>query len=236
MSEFDPTPLLAMLRDPNVESSQIAAATGAPREEAGRAARLLLTLSRAKAEEVATLPPPLALAVLHAAAQAGRVELVAALGAAKEKELAKEAKRLLHRLKLRGVAVPEPAPAPPPPPPPPEPPPPAYASTADARGERAIWLPRNVPGKGVEVAQVVCSAEKGLIELQLGLLGRKEWRGFVKGLLERGTAMGVTELPWSEAHALVVAARKVNETSGQRIPDGTDQWLGGLVPPPPAAV
>jgi hypothetical protein len=236
MSELDTETLLGLLRDPNVESAQIASVAGVAREEAGRAARLLLTLARAKPEEVASLPAPLAVAVLHAASQAGRVELVAALGSVGQKELAKEAKRLLHRLKLRGVAIPEPSPPPPPPPPPAEPPPTAYGSTADARGERAIWLPRNVPGRGIEVAQAVCSAEKGLVELQLGLLGRKEWRGFVKGLLERGATMGVSELSWSEAHALIVAARRQNEASGQRVPDGADQWLGQLPAPQAPAV
>src|SRR5512137_1187364 len=126
MSPLDPASLLAMLRDPDVESAQIAEATGVPREEAGRAARLLMTLARARAEEVATLPPPLAAAVLHAAAQAGRVDLVAALAAREERDLAKEAKRQLHRLRLRGVAIPE-APLPAPAlTPPPEPPPTAY--------------------------------------------------------------------------------------------------------------
>jgi hypothetical protein len=235
MSPLDPASLLAMLRDPNVESAQIAEAIGVPREEAGRAARLLLTLGRTRAEEVASLPGPLAAAVLHAAAQAGRADLVAALAGCEEKELAKEAKRQLHRLKLRGVAVPE---APPPAPaaaPTPEPPPAAYGSTFDGGGERAVWLPRNVPGRGVEVAQAVCSDVRGLVELHLGLVGRKEWRAFVKGLLERGANVGVAELPWGEAHARIAAARALNEASGQRVPDGADQWLGQLGPPPPLA-
>jgi hypothetical protein len=235
MSPLDPARLLAMLRDPDVESAQIAEAAGVPREEAGRAARLLMTLARTRAEEVATLPPPLAAAVLHAAAQAGRVDLVAALAAREEKDLAKEAKRQLHRLKLRGVAIPE---APPPAPaltPPPEPPPTAYGSTFDGQGERAVWLPRHLPGRGVEVAQAVCSDQRGLVELHLGLVGRKEWRAFVKGLLDRGAAMGVAELDWGEAHARIAAARALNERSGQRVPDGADQWLGQLGAPPPLA-
>jgi hypothetical protein len=118
---------------------------------------------------------------------------------------------------------------------PPEPPPTAYGSTYDARGERAVWLPRNVPGRGVEVAQAVCSDQRGLTELHLGLVGRKEWRTFVKGLLERGAAMGVAELDWGEAHARIAAARALNEISGQRVPDGADQWLGQLGAPPPLA-
>jgi hypothetical protein len=224
-----------MLRDPNVESAQIAEATGVPREEAGRATRLLMTLARARTEEVATLPAPLAAAVLHAAAQAGRTDLVAALAAAEEKDLAKEAKRLLHRLTLRGVAIPE---VPPPAPalaPPPEPAPAAYGSTVDGHGERAVWLPRSVPGRGLEVAQAVCSEERGLVEMHLGLVGRKEWRAFVKGLLERGATMGVTELEWGQAHARIAAARALNEGSGQRVPDGADHWLGQLAAPPPLA-
>jgi hypothetical protein len=235
MIPIDPAKLLALLRDPNVESAQIAEAAGVPREEAGRASRLLMTLGRAKAEEVATLPPALAAAVLHAAAQAGRVDLVAAMAAREEKEVAKEAKRQLHWLKLRGVTVPEASPPAPALAPPSEPPPAAYGSIIDGRGERAVWLPRNVPGRGLEVAQAVCSDQRGLVELHLSLVGRKEWRVFVKGLLERGAAMGVAELAWDEAHGRIAAARALNERSGQRVPDGADQWLGQLGTPPPLA-
>jgi hypothetical protein len=163
------------------------------------------------------------------------VDLVAALATREEKEVAKEAKRHLHRLKLRGVAVPEAAPASPALTPPPEPQPAAYGSTCDGHGERAVWLPRNVPGRGLEVAQAVCSDRRGLVELHLGLVGRKEWRAFVKGLLERGGAMGVAELSRGEAHARIAAARALNERSGQRVPEGCDHWLGQLGPPPPPA-
>lgn len=234
MSETDPDRLLALLRDPNVESAEIAAAADVPRPEAGRAARLVTTIARCPPEEVATLPPVLAAAVMRAACGAGRIDLLAGLAARPEKEVAKEAKRQLHLLKVRGVAVPElarPAAAPPPPAPA-EPPPPAYASTLDGLGERAVWLPRNVPGRGVEVAQAVVSDERGLLELQVGVLGRKEWRTFVKGLLERGASMGVAELPREQAHALIAAGRALNGGAGTKVPDGADQWLGQLGPAP----
>jgi len=234
MAALDPDRLLALLRDPNVESGEIAAATGASREEAGRAARLVLAIARARPEEAATLPAPLAAAVLRAAEASSRLDLISAMAARPEKAVAKEAKRVLHLLKVRGVQVPE-APRPPPPvaAPLPEPPPPCYASTVDGQGERALWLTRTVPGRGLEVAQAVLSDERGLLELQVGVLGRKEWRGFVKGLLERGAAMGVAELDRGRGLALVAAARARNEVSGARAPDGADHWLAQQGPPPP---
>src|SRR5512146_2438674 len=194
MPTLDTDRLLAMLRDANVESRDVAAAAGVPREEAGRASRLLLGIAKAKPEEVATLPAPLAAALARAALAAGRADLLAALSVHSGKEVAKEAKRALHVLKSRGVAVPEPPrPAAPPPATAPEAPLPAYASAIDGHGERALWLPRALPGKGVEVAQAVISDERGLLELQLRTLGRKEWRMFAKDILVRGAAMGVGE-------------------------------------------
>src|SRR5512147_2996675 len=167
MPNLDPDQLLALLRDPNVESQEIAARAGVPREEAGRAARLLMVLPKAKPEDVVTLPGPLALALTLAAHAISRIELLATLATHAEKEVAKEAKRCLHVLKTRGVAVPEvPRPAAPAPPPPPaEAPLLALASTVDGHGERVVWLPRNVPGRGIEVAQAVLSDERGLLSL-----------------------------------------------------------------------
>ena len=237
MSTLDTERLLSMLRDPNVESREIAETAGVPREEAGRASRLVAGMAKAKPEEVATLPGPLATAAARAAFAASRADVLAALAVHADKNVAKEAKRGLHLLKARGLAVPEPprpaaAPAPAAAP---EPPFPAYASAIDGNGERAVWLPRNIPGKGIEIGQAVVSDTQGLVELQLGVIGRKEWRGLAKGLLSHGASMGVGEIDRERAKSIVAAARALNETSGQRIPDGADLWLGQLGPAAPLA-
>lgn len=236
MASLDSDRLLAMLRDPNVESRDIAEAAGVPREEAGRASRLLLGIAKAKPEEAATLPAPLAAAIARAALAAGRADLLAALATHPGKEVAKEAKRGLHVLKTRGVAVPEaPRPAAPVPASAPEAPLPAYASAVDGTGERAVWMPRNVPGKGVEIAQAVVSDTDGLLHLQVGLVGRKEWRGLTKELLARGADMGVGEIDPARAKAIVVAARALNDRSGKPVPQGADLWLAQLGPGAPLA-
>jgi hypothetical protein len=226
--------LLEMLRDPHVESRDIAAAAGVPREEAARAARLVLALEKAAPDEATTLPAPLAVAVCRAALAAARPDLLAALAGHPGKEVAKEAKRALHVLKSRGVAVPEPPrPAAPAPATIPEPPLPAYATAVDGRGERAVWIPRTVPGKGVEVAQAVVSDELGIVELQLGIVGRKEWRAIAKGLVERGTAMGLHEVERGRAVALVAAARPLHDRSGRPVPERADLWLAQAGPVEP---
>jgi hypothetical protein len=236
MPTLEPDALLAMLRDPNRETQEIAAAAGVAREEAARAARLALGLGKAKPEELLSLPCPLALALLRAAAAAARADVLAAAAAHPNKDVAKEAKRALYALKLRGVAVPEPARAVTPPPvPAAEPPVPCFASTVDGHGERAVWIARSVPGKGIEVGQAVVSDEKGLVELHLALLGRKEYRQFAKDIVERGHSMGVSEVDRERAKGIVAAARRLNDGSARPPPTGADAWLARLGPaePPP---
>ncbi len=63
----DADQILAMLRDPNVDSHEVATRTGLPRADAARAARLLVGLAKARAEEIASLPPLLSAALLKAA-------------------------------------------------------------------------------------------------------------------------------------------------------------------------
>lgn len=231
---LDTDALLALLRDPNAESQQIAEAAGVPRDEVGRAARMVHAIARAKAEELATLPGPLALAVLRAAVAAGQADVLAAVAAGENREVAKEAKRSLHLLRVRGVAVPElPRAVPPPVAPPAEPELPCYASSLDGQGERAVWLARNVPGKGVEVGQAVVSDVRGLLSLQVGMLGRKEYRAFAGDLLERGGGLRVAEIPRAIAHALVADARRRAESGGQPLPEGASLWLSKLGEAPP---
>ena len=236
MANFDPEGLLQMLRDPNRETQEIAAAAGTTREDAARASRLVLGIGKAKPEDVLTLPAPLALAVLRAAAAARRGDLLAVAAGHTSKDVAKEGKRALYLLKLRGVAVPElQRPAPPPAPAAPEPALPCFASAMDGQGERAVWVARHVPGKGVEVGQAVLSDQKGLLALQQGLLGRKEYRLFGRDLVARGNAMGVAEIDAGHARALVAAARTLNDSAGTPLPEGADAWLARLGPaaPPP---
>jgi hypothetical protein len=235
MAEHDPDRLLEMLRDPNVESRDVAAAAGVSREDAARAARLVAAIAKASPEEALALPDPLALAVSRAALGAGRADLLGALAGHSAKGVAKEAKRGLHVLKSRGVAVPEPPRpvAPAAAPASSEPPLPAYATAIDGQGERAVWIPRSVPGKGIEIAQAVISDEDGLIELQLGLIGRKEWRALVQGLLQRGAAMGIGEIDRGVAHWLVTDARARNDRSQRRVPEGADLWLAQAGPAAP---
>jgi hypothetical protein len=234
MHGIDPERLLELLRDPNVESGEIAALAGVAREEAGRAARVVHGIARAKSEEVASLAAPLAAAVARAAIGGGRADLLAALAVHGDRGVAKEARRGLHVLKTRGVAVPEPSrPSAAPPPRVEEPPLPAFASAIDGRGERAVWIPRNVPGRGIEVGQAVISDVAGLLELQIGVLGRKEYRAFVKGLFDRGGAMALAELERERAKALVAAARARNDAKATRVPDGADRWLSALGPATP---
>jgi hypothetical protein len=210
----DPDAVLALLRDPKVDSQQVSEATGTSREEAARAARLVAGIARAQAGEALSLPAPLAMAVARAAFGAGRAELLAALAAHASREVAKEAKRGLHLLKVRGVSVPEASrPAPPPAPAPAEGPElPCYASAIDGQGERAIGISRSVPGKGVEVGQAVLSDVLGLLELQVGLLGRKEFRAFGRDIAEKGHAMGVGEIGREAAKSFVAAARRLNDS------------------------
>jgi hypothetical protein len=226
----DPDAVLALLRDPNVDSQQVSEVTGSSREEAARAARLVMGIARAQGEEALSLPAPLAAAVARAAFGAGRADLLAALAAHPSREVAKEGKRGLHLLKARGVTVPEaPRPAPPPAAAPAEEPElPCYASAIDGQGERAVWISRSVPGRGVEVGQAVLSDVLGLLELQVGLLGRKEFRAFGRDIAEKGRAMGVGGIARETAKSLVAAARRLNDASGRRVPEGADAWLARL--------
>jgi hypothetical protein len=235
MSSADPGNILALLKDPNVDSQQVAEATGAPREDAVRAARLVMGIAKAQPEEASSLPGSLAAAVARAALQGGRADILVALAVHPSREAAKEAKRGLHILKSRGVAVPQPQR-----PNPartssatPEPSFPCYASGMDGEGERAVWIARAAPGRGVEVGQAVISDVLGLLELQMALLGRKEYRAFGQDIEDKGRTMGVAEIPRERAKSLVAAARRLNEISGRRLPEGAEAWLGRLGPAAP---
>jgi hypothetical protein len=231
MAAIEPEKLLALIKDPNQGSAQIATAAGVSRDDAARAARLVTAIAKAPVEEVLALPPSLAAAVVRAAFLANRADVVVAAAESSEKEIAKEAKRAMHLFKSRGVALPEPKRvAPAPVPLTPEAEMPCYVSALDGYGERAVWISRVLPGRGIEIGQAVVSDADGITSLQVGLLGRKEFRAFTSDLEARGTTMGVREVSRDEAKALVAAARRQNDASGKHVPESADPWLGRLGP------
>jgi hypothetical protein len=56
-----------------------------------------------------------------------------------------------------------------------------------------------------------------------------------KALVTRGAAMGVGEIDRGRAHALLAAARSLNDRTGRRVPEGADVWLSQLGAAPPLA-
>src|SRR5260370_38715903 len=107
--------LLALLGDPSLKPDSIAEemeCAGVPRpqpKDVERARDLLGKLpaegldAKAVASEIASLPEMIALALLHAAGRASRQEVLRDLAGAPQRNLAKESKRELQRLKHKRV-------------------------------------------------------------------------------------------------------------------------------------
>ncbi len=102
-----------------------------------------------------------------------------------DKAAAKAAKKGLHKLRSRGVVVPEARPTGAPirfAPPPPEPVS-SFLSGWDGAGERMMWLCRGV-ASGVEILQGNVSETQGLTDASLGEMARKAFRSWQQGLLQ----------------------------------------------------
>jgi len=117
--------------------------------------------------------------------EANDVAALEEIAAHAPKAEAKEARRALHRLASRGVAVPEarpagdrvfkPAQA--------EFPAECFLSAFDAEGGRVAFVFRRNPAGGVLGTIMFMDEEKGIIAAQESVLGRKEYRAWVDGLL-----------------------------------------------------
>ena len=248
--------LLALLRDATLKPESIceeiecAGATGCSPANIALARTLLetaaaagveadLPLAQSHAAAIGTLPELLGAAVLRAAAEAGRQEVLrevaTATGAGASKALAKEAKRELQRLKQKGVkvaelakhgtpvmkAVPEGEG------------PVCHASSIDAYGERAVWYAKSARS-GVDLAQVVISDLKGIIAADALGLSRKQHREFLKRLPRDG-AVTVAEIPPAHARVLVAEAESIGARNGFSPPPGYDHALRVLGPTPEVA-
>ncbi len=233
--DLDARRILELLRE-DAPPAALAERLGASAHAVDEARCLADEIATAEVDAILALPSALARALLHAACAAGRHELLAEAAASADKDVQREAKRLAHNLKLRGVEValpakPEPAPAPAPPPPAAAEPP-VFVSSVDARGERAVFWTRALPGRGIEVAQLVLSDVRGVVACSIGELGKKRFRELCEELPRTGS-LTIVEVPREAARALVDAARVVGRASGE-LPAGFATWAPQVLGPTPA--
>jgi hypothetical protein len=187
------------------------------------------------AHDISALPEPLARALVRAAGEAQRDDVLAEVAQIAPRPLSKESKRELQRLKQRGVQVRDvPLQGEPVVKPVPEAEsPPSYASSIDAYGERAVWWVRAAKG-GVEVVQAVISDVKGILAIDALALPRKGFREFVKRL-PRGGMVATAEVPKEYARHLIAAAAEEGARNGFAPPPayGDALRLLGPAPQPP---
>jgi hypothetical protein len=184
------------------------------------------------AAEVGALPEPLALALVHAASDGRKSQLLAEIAAVAPKLVAKEAKRELQRLKQKGVQVQEvrsraepvmkPVPE--------AEAPPCLVSSIDAYGERAVWWTRATKG-GVEVVQAVVSDVKGVLAVDALSLPRRAFRDFLRRL-PRGGMVTTAEVPKDWARHLIAAAEEEGVRNGFSPPPAYLEALRVLGPAP----
>ena len=239
---------LALLRDASLRPESIAeemecaghkallpADIGAARsvlEELGAATADPALQAAALAKGLASLPEPLGLAVLRAAGEAGRQELLREVALGPSRALAKEAKRELQRLKQKGVKVVDLAPAGQPVvrPAPEAEAPGCYASSIDAYGERAVWFAR--PGRnGVEVVQAVISDVRGILAVDALALSRRSYREFIKRM-PRQSVVTTIEVTRDHARKLIAEAAEEGARNGFTPAAGYHDALTMLGPAP----
>jgi hypothetical protein len=234
--------LLALLRDPTLKPESIreeiecAGAAGCSAQSIAEARTLLETAAaagivsdtataRALAVQLGSLPELLGAAVLRAAAEGGRQEILLEVAQGSKKALAKEAKRELQRLKQKGVKVVEvamqgasvvkPVEV--------DGPSVCHASSIDAFGERAVWYAK-AARTGVDLAQVVVSDVRGILSADALALSRKQHREFLKRL-PRGGVVTVAEVPADYARKLIAEAEAEGTRNGFSPPQGYTQAL-----------
>jgi hypothetical protein len=172
------------------------------------------------------------IAALVARGDAARLQRLAD---AREKSLAKPARRGLHLLKTRGVKVPASSekrefrvqgPYA-------EADLPSLASLIDGRGERIVWFVRPGADRGIDVFQAELSEERGLIGFTAGAVSRKEWRAHSRKILDDGR-LGVAEIPAQHARWLIEQAYQRTQKSGRVVPEAFAEArldLGHVDPP-----
>lgn len=185
-----------------------AAAIGESPAAVEEARELVTEAQVADAPAIAGLPALLAEGVLLAAVRRRDVQLLKAVATEGGREVAKAARKALHRLRSQGVEVGELKPAP-------EPvvraaPPPedltAYATPIDGQGDRALWIPRPQRGGGLWLVMAVVSDARGLVHVSGGETTRKGIREMLRRANERVPAIAPRPIGPDRARGIAAAA------------------------------
>jgi len=185
----------------------------------------------AAARELARAPDPRLVLELPAVFQEAFLHLAAArededllgdlLSMAREKQVIKEARRLLHHLRSRGVqidlaepagesilqrpvAVDEPELD-------------CYLSPPEADGTRFLWMARYTQG-GASVCQAAVNDTDGLREFNGGVVGRNAYRRMVKELIA-DRQLPLRTITYAEARQRLAQAVELSKKSGQALPE-----------------
>jgi hypothetical protein len=125
---------------------------------------------------------------------------------ATDKEIRKEIRRSLFKLKQKGVALPEEKKS--------QTPTPiltatpdiqGYMSAVDGSGSRLVWIARPQPGHGLQVIQAMVSDREGLLRVGAAHMRRKELRRMEQEIKEKHH-ISMISVPWEYADAMLYAA------------------------------
>jgi hypothetical protein len=153
----------------------------------------------------------------------GDVEGLTRLAESRDKAVAKAARRGLHLLRTRGHKVAQaPAAAAPsaarsqPQEAPEELP--SLASSYDGSGERAIWMVRLAPDRGVHIFEAYVHERFGITAFRASEASRKAYRKVVRELSAERKSFRVVDVPWSYARAEVEEAYRKNLATRRAAP------------------
>lgn len=185
----------------------------------------------AAARELSKSPDPRRIVELPAVFQEAFLHLVVArqdedllgdlLAMARDKRVAKEARRLLHHLRSRGVDIDVTEPAgesilqrqvvte--------EPELDCFLSPPEADGTRFLWMARYTQG-GVSVCQVAVNDTAGLSEFNAGVVGRNAYRRMVKELIA-DRQLPLRTISYAEARQRLAQAVELANKSGYALPE-----------------
>jgi hypothetical protein len=144
-------------------------------------------------------------------------------------------RKVLHRLRSRGVELPSAAPAavvaklPPiedtlsa-----------AFVSPVDPHGTRAVYLVEPHPSGGARMFELMLDAERGVVALEVYQAGRSQVRRFLRDIA-RNPRFPAVEAPRGSVQALVAKAASA-QPSDRPLPRGFGEWRAHVAAPPEPA-